>query len=72
MLTKADTINQGEKHQALESVFAVITKRKKTSIMPFVHVVSSKTGEGIEELKWSMAEVASQNWAETTTRHISF
>jgi hypothetical protein len=36
--------------------------REKTSSMPFVHLLSAKSGDGIDHLQQSMAEIISHNW----------
>ena len=46
VLTKADQINQTERKSSLHSVFTEIMTKRMSSVLPFVHVVSSKSGEG--------------------------
>ena len=61
-MTKADDAKEEELHLALESVFTRLSSQRLNSCLPFVHVVSAKTGEGIVDLQLSMAEIFSQKW----------
>ena len=46
ILTKADQINHTERQSSLRSVFTEIMTKRMSSVLPFVHLVSSKSGEG--------------------------
>jgi GTP-binding protein EngB required for normal cell division len=50
LLTKADAASESEKKYALKSVFEALMNRPKSSNIPFVHVLSSRSGEGLFDL----------------------
>ena len=52
ILTKADQINHTERQSSLRSVFTEIMTKRMSSVLPFVHVVSSKSGEGRESKRY--------------------
>ena len=62
ILTKSDVSSAVELKKALASCFLELMDRKKTSSMPFVHVVSSKSGDGMLHLQQSMTEILSHDW----------
>ena len=62
VLTKSDASSEKEKIYALETCFKELMCREKTSSMPFVHLLSAKSGDGIDHLQQSMAEIISHNW----------
>ena len=62
ILTKADLVSHDIMLDTLKSLFDELLKSKRLSWLPFVHVTSSATGEGIEDLQDAMTEVISQNW----------
>jgi GTP-binding protein len=68
ILTKSDQTSQPQLFKCLETVFEEITNRGRVSCMPFVHVVSSKTGYGIEDLMDAITDATyGQHWGHTTT-----
>jgi GTP-binding protein len=67
ILTKADVTRPSEMVHAVHSVLDKMVVRRGSSALPFVHVVSSHTGEGIDDLKCSMTEIAAQKWVEPET-----
>lgn len=62
IITKGDLVNTEELRRSLHSTFTEVMAKRMSSVLPFVHVVSSKTGSGIEELQIAMAEIISQEW----------
>ena len=72
MLTKADSSSVKEKTAALESCFKELMGRKCSSSMPFVHVISSRTGEGIDHLQYSMTEIFSHQWQQSESQSPNF
>lgn len=71
ILTKADLLkSQAALNAVLMSVFSVILAKVKGSMnvcLPIVHVVSSKTGGGLECLKENIMEISSYQWSDVST-----
>jgi hypothetical protein len=61
-LTKADACSKKEKEDALMSVFSQVFAKRMSSCLPYVHLVSALTGEGMLSLKLSMTEIIHQRW----------
>eukprot|EP01039_Chlorochromonas_danica_P009406 gene9406-10389_t len=57
IFTKADLVSETEMHVQLNLLFCMMRRMKRSALYPFVHVVSSKTGEGMEDLKLGLAEI---------------
>jgi len=62
VLTKADLVTAAERQRALRSVFEQVNARRMSSVLPWVHVVSARTGEGISDLQLAMGEIIAQEW----------
>ena len=62
LLTKADLVSHDMMLDTLKSLFDELSRNKRLTWLPFIHVTSSATGEGIEELQDAMAEIILQNW----------
>lgn len=62
ILTKSDVPNDKELKHSLESSFDEIMAKRMNTCFPYLHLISSKTGDGIIPLQQSIAEVASQQW----------
>ena len=62
ILTKSDIPNDKELKHSLESSFDEIMAKRMNTCFPYLHLISSKTGDGIIPLQQSIAEVASQQW----------
>ena len=58
VLTKADLASTVEVATALQATLDRLRRPKRSSLMPVVHVVSSKTGFGIEDLRAHLMDVA--------------
>ena len=56
MLTKSDLVAQAELLLTVKQIFEVINLHG-SACMPFVHVLSSTTGGGIDSFKLSIGEV---------------
>mmetsp|Transcript_29429 Transcript_29429/g.28154 ORF Transcript_29429/g.28154 Transcript_29429/m.28154 type:complete len:302 (-) Transcript_29429:97-1002(-) len=72
ILTKADAASESEKKHALNSVFEVLMNRPKSSNVPFVHLLSSRSGEGLDHLECDMAEVMSHKMVGQSKMNESF
>ena len=72
MLTKSDSSSAKEKTAALESCFKELMGRKCSSSMPFVHLLSARTGEGIDHLQYSMTEIFNHPWQQTESNTANF
>jgi hypothetical protein len=46
--------------------------RKSSSSMPFVHLLSSKSGEGMDHLQQSVTEILSHAWQASDVKHPVF
>lgn len=57
VFTKADLVSETEMHVQLNMLFCVMRRMKRSSLFPFVHVVSAKTGDGMDDLKLGLAEI---------------
>lgn len=65
ILTKSDVCNSQDLQKSLKvSCDEIMTKQAG---LPFIHVVSSKTGSGIEDLRLAMTEIMSHNWNANST-----
>lgn len=62
VLTKSDLSTSKEKHDTLNQVFDMVMKKKASTCLPFVFMLSSKTLDGIAPLQYTIAEIDSQNW----------
>ncbi len=62
VLTKTDLCTPTEKKTALAGVFQQIMSARMCSALPYVYCVSTVSGEGIDVMKRSIAEVTSFNW----------
>ena len=62
VLTKADLITAAERQRALRSVFEQLNAKRMSSAMPYAHVVSSRSGEGVADLQLAMGEIIAQEW----------
>ena len=69
ILTKVDAASESEKKLALLSVFERMMKKggANTSV-PFVHALSSRTGEGLDVLRLGIAEMDCHAWADGAAR----
>lgn len=69
MLTKCDDAKESELKSALQSAFDFLMQPKEhiVSNIPYVHVISTVTGEGVDDLKLCIAEVVNHRWAKQTT-----
>ena len=64
VLTKTDASSKPELSGALQSTFDELMREGKLACgLPLVHAVSSKSGEGIEQLKVAISEILSHNWS---------
>ena len=64
ILTKVDAARESEKRLALLSVFeAMMKKGGANTSVPFVHALSSRTGEGLDVLRLGITEIDSHVWA---------
>lgn len=63
VLTKTDCVSKNELFKAIQSVFIELNKRNRQAGVPFVHIVSAKSGEGIEDLKREIGGIVYQEFA---------
>jgi len=71
ILTKSDASSAEEQKHALASSFGQIMAKRMSSCMPFVHLVSSKSGDGVTQLQRAIVEILEHNWAKLPSDEIS-
>jgi hypothetical protein len=64
IFTKCDVANISMLTPALEKAFKIMFTMKGNTCLPFVHLVSSKTNLGMDDLKLFMSEIISQDWGQ--------
>jgi len=62
ILTKSDLCSEKDLKYALSSSFEEIMAKRMNTCFPYLHLVSSKNDQGIQQLQQSIAEVASHKW----------
>lgn len=70
IVTKNDVTGQAELEATLKSIFVEALAKKMRSCLPLVHVSSSKSNYGIDELMLAMAEIMSHRWAKPSVHSV--
>ena len=57
MFSKCDLVKEQELMLSLTHTFEILSRHQNSCCFPFIHVVSSETGEGIDQLKLAIASI---------------
>jgi GTP-binding protein EngB required for normal cell division len=60
IFTKKDLVSEVEMHTKLSLLYQIMGQISHSAFFPYVHVVSSHSKEGIDDLKLAIAEIVSQ------------
>lgn len=64
MFTKSDLVKGVELHRSLQSAMELMNNRRFSgTCVPYLHVLSSATGDGVQPLQLSIAEIHSAPWS---------